>query len=280
MQSPQEIPQARVLVTVKTYPLPSSAYGELVCTGGLLNGKEWIRIYPIPFRFLKNNSRYPKYSWINLDLVRKTRDFRPESYRPRRGIDEPIHVGEKLGTENAWAARKETVLREVFTSMNELIALAKGPQKKSLATLKPAEIIDLVIKEVDRDWKKKWLAQNQQGNIFETDSQGRMQERKLVRKLPFKYSYRLLSEGDTRPREMMIEDWEIGALYWNCLKRTDGDEEAANQLVRKKYLDTFLKKNDLYLFLGTTLQHHNRSRNPFLIVGVFYPPRTSQYTLF
>ena len=197
MQLPPEIPQARVLVTVKTYPLPSSTYGELVCTAGLLNGEEWVRIYPIPFRFLKDNNQYPKYSWISLDLVKSTRDFRPESYRPRRGIDETIHVDEKLSTGNAWAARKEFVLREVFTSMDELIALAKGPQNKSLATLKPAEIIDLVIEEVDRDWKEKWLAQNQQGNIFETDAQGRMQERQLVRKLPFRYAYRLLSEGDT-----------------------------------------------------------------------------------
>jgi len=165
--------------------------------------------------------------------------------------------------------------------MQELIKLARDKSEyKSLATLKPAEIVDFVIQETDRDWKEKIIAQNQQGDIFETNDRGEMQSRQFVRKLPYKYSYKFLSEGDDRPRTMMIEDWEIGALFWNCLRRTDGDEGAANALVREKYFDTFLEKRDVYLFLGTTLQHHIRSRNPFVIVGVFYLPKTSQLSLF
>lgn len=276
----QVIPQARVLITVKTYPTPSSSYGELVCTAGLLNGESWIRIYPIPFRFLQDGQQYPKYSWITLDLERRTQDFRPESYRPRRGIDEPIQVDGVLSTQNAWAGRKSYVLNDVFTSMQELITLAQGESHKSLATLKPAEIVDFVIEEVDRDWSEKVLAQNQQGDIFETNDRGEMQSRQIVRKLPYKYSYRFLSEGDNQPRTLMIEDWEIGALFWNCLRDTDGDEAAANSLVRQKYFDTFVEQNDVYLFLGTTLRHHHVSRNPFVIIGVFYPPRTPQLPLF
>lgn len=276
-----KLPQARVLITVKTYPQPSSSYGELVCTAGLLNGEQWIRIYPIPFRFLQDRSKqYPKYSWITLDLERRTRDFRPESYKPRRGIDEPILVDEKLGTQDAWAGRKDFVLKEVFTSMTDLITLAKDEGRKSLATLKPAEIVDFVVEETDRDWKEKIIAQNQQGDIFETNNRGEMQTRQYVQKLPYKYSYQFLSEGDNRPRKMMIEDWEIGALFWNCLQRTDGDETEANALVRQRYLDIFREKNDVYLFLGTTLHHHLRSRNPFVIIGVFYPPKTAQTSLF
>ena len=234
----------------------------------------------IPFRFgFKKKKQYPKYSWITLDLERRTRDFRPESYRPCRGIDEPIQVGDEIGTQNAWAGRKDLVLKEVFTSMKKLIARAKSAECKSLAALKPAEIVDFAIEETDRDWKEKFIAQNRQGDIFETDEQGEMQSRPVVRKLPYKYSYKFLSEGDDQPRKMMIEDWEIGALFWNCLKRTDGDEAAANELVRKKYCDAFLEKKDVYLFLGTTLRHHHRSPNPFIIIGVFYPPKTSQLSL-
>lgn len=276
----REIPRAKVFITVKTYPQPSGRYGELVCTAGLLNGEQWIRVYPVPFRFLQESQQYPKYSWITLDLERRTQDFRPESYRPCRGIDEPIQVGAVLGTQNAWARRKDLVLKEVFTSMKELIARAKSEEHKSLAALKPAEIVDFAIEETDRDWKEKFIAQNRQGNIFETNEQGEMQSRPVVQKLPYKYSYKFLSEGDDQPRKMMIEDWEIGALFWNCLiKRTDGDEAAANELVRKKYFDEFLEKKDVYLFLGTTLQHHHTSPNPFIIIGVFYPPKTSQLSL-
>lgn len=58
---------------------------------------------------------------------------------------------------------------------------------------------------------------------------------------------------------------------------TKGDEEEANKLVRKKYYDEFVNKKELYLFLGTTLQfHRRRAPNPFVIIGVFYPPQNYQ----
>ncbi len=279
MYLPPELSKAQVLITVKTYPQPSGKYEELVCTAGLFQGTKWIRIYPIPFRFLQEERQYPKYGWIELDLVRKTNDFRPESYSPRRGMDEPIQVVEKIGTADHWAVRKKYVLQNTFSSMEDLISLAKGQQKMSLATFKPQEIVDFIIEDEDREWKRKWLEQSKQGDIFELDASGRMKDRKLIRKLPYKYSYRFFSEGETKPRKLMIEDWEIGALFWNCLRQTDGDEIAANKLVRQKYFDTFLEQKDLYLFLGTTKKFHNVAPNPFVIIGVFYPPKTSQMQL-
>jgi hypothetical protein len=42
---PKEIPNARVLITVKTYPTPSAKYDELVCNAGFLENGKWIRIY-------------------------------------------------------------------------------------------------------------------------------------------------------------------------------------------------------------------------------------------
>ncbi|GER82810.1 hypothetical protein KTAU_14470 [Thermogemmatispora aurantia] len=85
-----------------------------------------------------------------------------------------------------------------------------------------------------------------------------------------------MSKGDTNPRKLFIEDWELGALYWNCLTEAQGDEAEANRLVRQKYLDEFCSTRDIYLFLGTTWQYHRISPNPFIIIGVFYPPKQSQ----
>lgn len=273
-----ELPNARVLITVKTYPLPSRSYTELVCTAGLLNGEKWIRMYPIPYRFLQDEQKYPKYSWIELNLTRKKDDFRPESYSPKLGVDEPIKVLEQIGTADAWAARKSYVLKEVFTSMNDLIALAKDPsQRKSLAVLKPSRIVDFVIEDDEREWKQEWQDQLKQFNMFELPTE--RGQKKLIRKLPYKFSYRFFSEGDQEPRKMMIEDWEIGALFWNCLFRAEGDEQIALDMVKKKYLEEFADK-DLYLFVGTTLKFHAMSApNPFVIIGVFYPPKTNQLPL-
>jgi hypothetical protein len=274
---PDGLPNARILITVKTYPLPSRSYTELVCSAGLLNGEKWIRIYPISYRFLQDQQHYPKYSWIELNLTRKKDDFRPESYSPKLGVDEPIKVFEQIGTENGWAARKSYVLKEFFTSMSELIELAKDPnQRKSLAALKPSRIVDFVIEEDEREWKQEWQDQLKQLNMFEIPT--RRGQKKLVKKLPYKFSYRFFSEGDREPRKMMIEDWEIGALFRNCLYRTDGNEQAALELVKQKYLEEFAEK-DLYLFIGTTKQYHNVAPNPFVIIGVFYPPKTDQLSL-
>jgi hypothetical protein len=49
--------------------------------------------------------------------------------------------------------------------------------------------------------------------------------------------------------------------------------------VKQKYLDEFIKK-DLYFFLGTLKQFHGWAKNPFVIVGVFYPPFKQQIDLF
>ena len=79
----------------------------------------------------------------------------------------------------------------------------------------------------------------------------------------------------------MIKDWEIGALYWNCLKSADGNESIALQKVRDQYETNFLKNKDIYLFLGSTKEWHMRkAKNPFVIIGVFYPKKENQLTLF
>lgn len=271
MYLPDKIPNAKILITVKTYPLPSNSYSELVCTAGLLNGEKWIRIYPIPFRFLEDDSQYPKYSWIEISLEKNKKDFRPESYRP---LQEDITVIEKLDTANQWAKRKEFVLKKVFTSMETLIELSKEPKNKSLAVLKPKEILDFVVEEDEKDWKPEWLEQLKQQDLFSLSH-----NRKPMNKLPYKFYYKFLAEGDKKPRKMMIEDWEIGALYWHCLKQTNGDEKITIEKIRQKYFDTFVAEKDIHLFLGTTLKHHRISYNPFTIIGVFYPPKSLQFSL-
>jgi hypothetical protein len=164
--------------------------------------------------------------------------------------------------------------------MNELISLAKT-DKKSLATLKPGQIIKFVIERQEREWKPAWRDYLLQYNLFDLDEKGEGKQRSVISKLPYKYSYEFLSEGDKKPRKLMIEDWEIGALYWNCLRRCGGDENEANRLVKAKYFEEFCFQKDLYLFLGTTQAHHF-SPSPFIIIGVFFPPKleAEQLSLF
>lgn len=156
--------------------------------------------------------------------------------------------------------------------------------KTSLATFKPSRIVDFIVEADTRTWKEQWQAYYDQYSLFDINKEGEARLKKIVDKVPYKYSYKFLSEGETKTRTLMIEDWEIGALYWNCLKQSEGDEAAANDLVRKKYFDEFVLKKELYLFVGTTLKYHRMNApNPFVIIGVFYPQKEkeeSQLSLF
>ena len=77
----------------------------------------------------------------------------------------------------------------------------------------------------------------------------------------------------------MIEDWELGMLYWNCLEKANGDELKACQKVKEKYFDEMCHKKDIHFFLGTTKKFHNVGPNPFIIIGTFYPPIENQLSL-
>ena len=134
------MPLTKVLIAVKTYPTLSGKYEELVCTAGFREDGTWIRIYQIPFRKKSYSEQYRKYDWIELDLVKREADFRPESYRPRL-IESEIKVGEHIDTKRNWAERKKLVLGKVYHSLSELIAEAKNKDIcTSLAVFKPTKI--------------------------------------------------------------------------------------------------------------------------------------------
>jgi len=270
----------KVLITVKTYPSLSEKYDELVCTAGFLEDGSWIRIYPVPFRKLDYQDRYEKWQWVELDLVKNTSDFRPESYRPA-DLEKGISMLGKVGTEKEWFVRKQIVLKKIYTSLSDLVKESKNKDNGiSLAVVKPKTITDFIWEPCEREWNKKKMdaiiANQAQGSLFDEEDTNFVF--KVVKKLPYKFSY-IFTTDDNNERTIMIEDWELGALYWNCLKKADGDEETACQKVKEKYFDYMYRKRDLYFFMGTTFKFHNVAPNPFIIIGTFYPPKTDSQQL-
>ncbi len=274
----------KLLITVTTYPLPSRSYDELVCTAGVTEQGDWIRIYPVPLQFLKGlrkdgKVKSYKYTWIELDLKKRTDDFRPESRSPYDYSFKDIVIHGELGTENNWAERKKYCTKKVYSNLSQLILDSQKPLNISLATFKPTEFIGFEIEEDEREWKKEWREQINQLQINFGEPEKNLQ-RELISKIPYKFYYKFKDDQGAISR-LMIEDWEIGALYWNCLKSSDGDEIIALQKVREQYEINFLKNKDLYLFLGSTKEWHmRRAKNPFVIIGVFYPKKESQLSLF
>jgi len=261
----------RVFVLVKTYPTISEKYSELVCTAGVLEDGSWIRLYPMPFRLLNDDQKYPKYTWVEVAAERNTSDFRPESFRP----DISTMVVEPKPAKVNWDERRGIIFKnkQVYTNLQTLIDEAKSSAGTSLAIFKPTKIIDFIIEDDDRDWDSKKLEslqrQSQQLQLFKTIEEIE-EEFRVVQKIPYKFSYKF-EDDSGKQSKLMVEDWEIGMLYLNCLWRAKNDESVAKAKVKEKYLDSFLKR-DLHFFLGTTKQYHNVSQNPFIIIGVYYPP--------
>jgi hypothetical protein len=181
----------RILITVKTYPTISKTYGELVCTAGLREDGSWIRVYPVTFRQLDDARRYKKWSWVELELTRNPKDPRPESHRP---VDlSAMQVVDEIPPGKDWQARKDIVLGKghVYYDLGQIIELANAQNALSLATFRPAKILDFIIEDAEREWDRDTIAilQNRarQGDFFVSPEEIEEQF-KVVNKVPFKFS--------------------------------------------------------------------------------------------
>ena len=259
----------KILIAVKTYPNPSKKYNETVCTAGLDEDKNWIRIYPITFRARPLEEQYKKYQWIQVDIQKTTgTDFRPESYH-LSNLDDEIKILEEV---SSYDVKKDYLLHNVYHSLDDLLKDSNNPKYISLATYKLSSIISANYQPCSRNWDAKDQEQFRQLNIF-YDS-----PKNPLKKIPYTFKYTFLDINGSE-HNMSILDWEIGALYWNCLKSTKSEKEACHKVIEK--LEYLANKRDLYFILGTTLEHQKRKfHNPFTIVSLFYPPFDDQLTIF
>ena len=271
----------KILVTVMTYPTLSEKHFETVCTAGFREDGSWIRIFPVPYRMLlgrDESKRYHKWQWIEVDLEQNlTHDKRRESYHIRN-IDSlkllsPIDI-----KPTNWDLRLSWVFKNktVYKNMSDLLDDTKR-NNTSLAVLKPSRIIDVVFKKEDmskfeerlKHQEDKYKAELLQLRLFEDENE--MNETfRFAEKVPYKFSYVFTTE-DGKQRTLMIEDWEIGMLYRNVFQKYKS-EEITCQKVREKYLK--MAAEDIYLFLGTSYEWHMKNApDPYLIIGVFAPPK-------
>ncbi len=254
----------RVLITVKTYPIPSAKYDELVCTAGVTETGDFIRLYPVNFRDLPFSQQYKKYQWIEvLAQKHKGRDVRKESYRPDSNsikiLGEPIPPNP-----GNWAKRARYALAKKARSMEDLYEQQKA-DRTSLGVFKPKKVADLVISPDVPDWKPAFKAALQQARLWET----RTVSKDPPRKVPFKFHYKFECD-DARCKsnhQMMIEDWEVGALFWRLVDQGESHESAAKKVQEKFLGDLCGADKNTHFFVGTVLAHPNT----WVIIGVFYP---------
>lgn len=255
----------RILITCKTYPQPSLSHREVVCTAGVTEDGQFIRLYPLNFRDQPATKKFPKYSWISLEVERYNKDHRPETYKPN---PDTIKILERLNTSRNWAARKE-IIQQIDTS-HTMCSLQEVPQnKKSLGLIKVGNVSDLMIEPTERTWSPEHEALLRQEHLFDKD-------RKPIEKIPYRFVCKYTcTNPECKGHRQSIIDWEFYALY----RRTHlkyGNEDIATKMVKDKFINEIASPyKDLHFFVGTVRKHSS-----WLIIGTFYPKIDKQGTLF
>jgi hypothetical protein len=268
MGTNQPAERTRVLITVMTYPHPSESYDELVCTAGVTEAGEWVRLYPIDYRYRPRSQQFHKYQWIDVDLVPAGRDNRKESHRP--DLDSIQLVGEKLDTKREWAARRAVIDRLPQLTLKQLKAQHDADKRASrprtsLGVVCPTRVHDLEICPAPGEWKPKWRQDIAQLRLFG-------EPRKPLHKIPFTFHYIFECADDGgKTHRAMCEDWELGVLYLKEVERLGSEQAAADSVKRKFFDELCAPTKDTRFFMGTKYPY-----NVWLVLGVFWPPKPTQ----
>jgi hypothetical protein len=257
-----KIEKITMLVTAKTYPTISSRYNETVCTAGITKDGLFRRLYPIFYRSLPKSEKFAKYQWISCDPFRDLRDPRQESYK-LLGKIKPLDI---ITTKQEWTKRRNAVLSNVQFDLQKIIEMAYDSNKwRSLFTFKPTKIIKFNVidcsfnEKIDR--KKEILLHRLDGGDY------------LVEDIHYKFSYTFVN-AIGKISTLQLLDWEIYQLARKLIRVHKNNFSAISNALKNKYFNEITCKRDVYFFLGSNKYWHIRkSKNPFMIIGVFYPPK-------
>lgn len=249
----------KVLITARTYPAPAKKGAEVSCTGGITDDGEWIRLFPIPYRFLDYDKRFRKYQWIEVEVA-KASDPRPESFEVN--IDSIRILSDPLPTKDSWQARKDIVNP---LKADSLCALQRARDLNKYPTLgfyKPRLIRRFLIRNENPNWTQADIGKLSQPTMFEKAPF------KLLEKIPYKFIYQLFCDDQlcTRGHHLSCTDWEIGQAY---RKWRDKYGQGWEEKFRQRFEYDMMQRYDTHLFVGTVHSHPGS----WIIVGLFYPPR-------
>jgi len=250
--------RARIMITVKTYPELSNKYRETSCVAGIRldeGAPRHVRLFPVPYRLLREEDRFRKYSIIEIDVESHgTRDSRPESLRPDFST---LKIVGDVPPGGDWKQRYRYVEPLVAPS---LCAIKRDQERQgtSLGVFRPAETsFRLTAAE---PWSVSKSALADQLDLLEQDLAP-------LEWLPLEFRYRFRCADDTCPtHDMALKDWEAGASYRKFLRKYG--ERAVQDKLRERWYDSiFTRDRAVHFFVGNIAAHPRT----FMLLGVFYP---------
>ena len=256
----RETKEKRILMTVKTYPTPSKNYVETVCTAGITEEGNWIRLYPVKFRHLSENQKFGVFTWITAQVTKTDgRDKRPESYRIET---DSICIDRKLDPQKD-IEEKLRYLRPLIKYSVDEIDLEYQKDMTSLALLKPKCMDDFIIERHETpDWTDEELTKLNQMDLFAKED-----DRKALKKVPYRFfAYFHCHDKNCPGHRKMITAWDFNWSYF-IYRLNYSTENIALQNLKEAWMKKFTEDKDGYLFLGTTHPYPS-----FITIGYFSYP--------
>lgn len=255
----------KIVITARTYPIPSTKGIEVSCTAGITDNNEWIRLYPVPYRFLQPDKRFSKYQCIEAEVIKATSDLRFESYKVN--IDSIKILSPSLPSVNKWRARKTLVRSLKSKSLCTLQDERDQNRAPTLGFFRPKRITKFTIEPTTSEWTAGELAKLRQYPLF-----GKLPRNEL-KKVPYIFKYDFICDDkNCRSHSLSCTDWEMGASYHHWFAKYGVNWE---KLFRKKYEKEMIQEKDLHFYVGTVHKHPDA----WIIVGLFYPPVDYQLAL-
>lgn len=257
----------RILIWGKTRPELSKNHKETVCTGGVFEDTtQFVRLYPIPLRYLDDDHYFKKYQWIDADVRKARLDARPESYNIR---PDSIQIGETIPTENGdWSRRAEWIMRpdHIFRSVGALQEARKNAGT-TIGMVKPDEVLTFSADPYPEEDKQQFWSKYK-SILSQQELQLDLGEESNVKPLsPPDFRFKIKFRSENREHDFGVFDWEVDALYFHCTARGDSPQAAREKVITKLRDEVCGPRKDTYFFLGNIAAHPHI----FTIVGLWYP---------
>jgi hypothetical protein len=256
---PESLEKKEVLIVVRTYPNPAKKGGEVSCTAGITKDGKWIRLFPVPYRFLEEDQHFHKYQWIEVSVHKATSDTRPESYKI---AGESVKVlSDPLPTADNWRARKEII----FPLMSHCLCCLKRERDlngfPTLGLLRPKTIHRLLIDEDESEWTNEQLEALRQRDLFDKTPKAELE------KIPHQFRYEFQCDhDDCAGHSITCTDWEMGQA---CRRWKNQYGLGWQEKFRQRFEEEMINKYDTHFFVGTIHGHPHT----WIIIGLFYPAK-------
>jgi len=243
-----------ILITVKTYPTPSTKDREVTCVAGVTSQRTWIRVFPVPFRLLPHAVRFRRYDIVRAPVC-KAPDARVESHRiDPNGI---VRV-RQVDTSRQWSERNRLILPLRSPSLEAL----RDSQASSLGVIRVASLDGLILSPQSDQWEPDELVKLNQLRFDDP-------KLTLLHRPAHRIQYAFHCDGpDCTGHTMQVFDWEVVEAY---LKYAQQYGPKAWESKFRHRFDTDMRSRDLHFFVGTLAKHPKT----WTIIGLYYPPKVA-----